>query len=82
MVSYRRSYIKYAILLFGVARALHCASLDSWLNQVYSLFLFSRVKTLLSTDAGAMGVDVETTRLVVICSATSTTSGFQQEVDE
>ena len=82
MVSYRRSYIKYAILLFGIARALQCASLDSWLNQVYSLFLFSRVKTLLSTMDMDMGVDVETKRLVVICSATSTTSGFQQKVDE
>ena len=42
--------------------------------------LFRRVRTLLSTDAGAMGVDVDSTSLVVICSATSTTSGFQQEV--
>ena len=49
--------------------------------SLFTIFV-SRVKTLLSTDAGAMGVDVETTRLVVICSATSTTSGFQQEVGE
>ena len=39
-----------------------------------------KVRALLSTDAGAMGVDVKSTRLVVICSATSTSSGFQQEV--
>ena len=39
-----------------------------------------KVRALLSTDAGAMGVDAKRTRLVVISSATSTTSGFQQEV--
>ena len=39
-----------------------------------------KVRALLSTDAGAMGVDARKTRLVIITSATSTTSGFQQEV--
>ena len=51
------------------------------LGRIIHTFSCTRkVRALLSTDAGAMGVDVKSTRLVVICSATSTTSGFQQEV--
>ena len=50
----------------------------SWIIHTFSIT--RKVRALLSTDAGAMGVDVKSTRLVVICSATSTTSGFQQEV--
>ena len=39
-----------------------------------------KVRALLSTDAGVMGVDARKTQLVIITSVTSTTTGFQQEV--
>ena len=39
-----------------------------------------KVRALLSTDAGALGVDARKTRHVLITSVRSTTSGFQQEV--